>query len=229
MNLNHPVVARLNPAQAPSLAGFDRYRLAIGAGLPTPLAIAIRGSDAALVLVLPSGRIRAWAALDATVPIAAGADQRSLQDSASLAPTAFVAARQRTAPYLMVFDRRTLADRWPLVIGARHVLGRGAPDSRVAIAEIVILDFCLAASAVTVAKPAGCWIDLAIRPLSATDAFNAPMSSVVPIQTGLEQRASQSTRPVAFDIRFNSTLGGASAPDGTPIGGINWWLTHGNR
>ncbi len=222
-NLNHPAIALLNPERGDAVpVGFTRHRLTLTAGVPLPLPIAVPGIDGALLLALPSGRIRSWLALPENETIASGAAQRRPVDPATDQTSIYAAARCRTSPQLLLVSNRMLADTWPLVLGARHILERGPPGARVAVAELLLLDFLLTASAVTSGAPSGCWIDLAMRALGGSSAFRAPMVAHMPQQQVLERHPEN----LAFDMQFDSTVDATPFADGTPVGGINWWLSH---
>lgn len=221
--MNHPFVARNNPERADSIpAGFERHRITVTAALPIPLPVTIRGVDATMMLALPSGRIRGWLALDVDAIIAAGADQRARRDPALTSASAFAAARARASPLLMIMIDRALADVWPLALGGRHLIEKGRAGARRAICELIVLDFQLTAGSVTTARPGGSWIDLAIRPLGATDAFQVPMVRNLPQQTALARNPDD----IPLVMRFDSVVSAAPPPDGTPVGGMNWWLAY---
>lgn len=222
-NLNHPAISLLNPERGDAVPiGFTRHRLTLTAGVPVPLPITVPGIDGALLLALPSGRIRSWLALPGNEVIASGAAQRRRFDPTTAQASVYAAVRSRTAPQLLLISNRALADAWPLVLGARHILERGPPGKRVAMAELLLLDFLLTATAVTSGAPTGCWIDLAVRALSGTSAFRAPMVAHMPQQQALDRHPEK----LAFDMQFDSTVDATPLADGTPVGGIDWWLSH---
>lgn len=225
MNLNHPVIARLNPPRGDTLPpGFVRYTLALTSALPALLTVTVPGVSAQLMLALPSSRVRHWLELPRDAEVAAGLRQREANDPSAAAPSAFAAARARTVPYLMLVVDRELADGWPLIVGTRQVLERGPAGARQAIAEFLLSDFVLNASVVAGGAPAGCWIDLGIRPLGAGAEFRAPMLGRSRLQQEVLDRNPEAL-PFSYD--FASEVDAGSLPDGTPVGGINWWLSHG--
>lgn len=225
MNLNHPVIARLNPPRGDKLPpGFVRYTLTLTSALPALLPVTVPGVSAQLMLALPSGRVRHWLELPRDAEVAAGLRQREANDPSTTAANAFAAARARTVPYLMLVVDRQLADAWPLIVGTRQVFERGPAGTRQAIAEFLLSDFALNASALSGGAPAGCWIDLGVRPLSATAEFRAPMLGRSRLQQEVLDRNPEAL-PFAYD--FASEVDAGSLPDGTPVGGINWWLSHG--
>jgi hypothetical protein len=225
MDLNHPVIARLNPPRGDALpAGFTRFQLSLTAGLPAPLAVTVPGVAGQLMLTLASGRVRHWLDLPADTEIAAGSHQREGFAVPPEGTSAFSAARGRTVPYLMLVIDRQLADAWPLITGTRQLLERGPAGGRQAVAEFLLSDFGINASAVATAAPAGCWIDLGIRPLAPSGEFRAPMLGRSRLQQEVLDRNPEAL-PFAYD--FTSQVESGPLADGTPVGGVDWWLSHG--
>lgn len=224
MNVNHPVVARLNPRRGDTVpSGFERFQIALVAGLPAPLSISISGMPGQLMLTLASGRSRHWLDLAPDARVATGREQRESRAGAAPAVGAFAAARARTVPYLMLVVDRQLADAWPLIVGTRQVLERGPAGARTAVAEFLLSDFQINASALAGGPPAGCWVDLGVRALAGTSEFRAPMLGRSRLQQDKLDR-NPDALPLAFD--FRSQVDAGALPDGTPVGGIDWWLSH---
>jgi hypothetical protein len=160
----------------------------------------------------------------ADTEVAAGLRQREGMPVVPAGTSTFAAARARTVPYLMVVIDRQLADAWPLITGRRQLLERGPAGARQAVAEFLLSDFHLNASAVASATPSGCWVDLGVRPLAASGEFRAPMLGRSRLQQEVLER-NPDALPFAYD--FTSQVESGPLADGTPVGGIDWWLSHG--
>lgn len=225
MRLHPQVISLLNPVRVDAIpAGFSRHRITLTAGLPQPLPMAINGIDAAILLIVPSGRIRRWLTLDAGEAFASGSDQRDAWSGPATGATAFANARAQASPYLMVLIDRKLGDLWPLSIGPRRIISGPRDGGKAVVAELMVLDFRLNPSALTGGAPSGCWIDLATRPLGPTDAFRVPMVRVPPQQLELARDPDSLTLAMQFD----SAIDAQPQPDGTPLGGLNWWQATGH-
>jgi hypothetical protein len=226
MRLDHPAIALLNPPYLPDLpVGFTLHKLQLDQAIPARLPLSIPGSSGALTLVIASARATAWKAIPTDTVIASAAAQRSYAAVPTPPVDCFAAARAPTAPYLVLTEDSQIVDICPLVTGLRHILARGPLDRRRAIAEIVILDFQITASALSGGRPVACRIDMALRELTAAPEFRAPMISRPLLQTDLFRNPDV----LPLDTNFASAVERDAMVDGTPVGGIDRAIVHGRR
>jgi hypothetical protein len=225
MRLNIPAIALLTPPPSRETpAGFTPYKLLLDRLVPTRLPVDMPGGGA-LMLVVPSARATAWGAMAADTVIASAASQRASAARSIPGVDSFAESRATPAPYLALIEDGRIADRCALITGVRHLLERGTTGARCAAAEVVILDFQLTASSLGGATAVGCRMEFAIRMLGASAEFRAPMV------TSPLQQADLARNPDALplDTGFSSDVEQAALADGTPVGGMDWWMSHGSR
>ena len=224
MRVNHPAIGLLTPepvAQVP--AGFTLHKILLDQLIPARLPLTLPGSSGLLVLGVPSARARAWGEMPEASLVASATWQRAEAATSADLAASFGEARARLAPCLTLIEDGRIADVCPLIVGVRSFLGRGPINRRQAVAEILVLDFQLTASALGRPSAVGCRLDLAIRGLSGTAEFRAPMAER-PLQ---QADLARNPDALPLDTGFSSEVERIALADGTPVGGMDWWLSNG--
>ncbi len=224
MRLHPQTIDQLNPARSDETpTGFARTRFVLTR--PIPCIVPLQLAGLAVVLVMPSGRIRRWLSLDQTQAFASGEAQRTARATAA-GSAAFSTAREAAAPYLMVLADRQVVDVWPLACGPTRIIARpdAAGAGREAVAALRVLDFHLTVSALTATAPVGCWIDIAARRIGPGETFRMPMARL----TGPQVSLARSPEALAFATGFDSAVDAETLADGTPVGGLGWWQASGH-
>lgn len=225
MRLHPQTIDRLNPPRSDETpAGFTRTRFVLTR--PIPCAVPLELAGLAVVLVMPSGRIRRWLSLDQTQAFASGAAQRTAREAPAAGGDAFAAARQSAAPYLMVLAGRQMVDASPLACGPTRIITRpdAATGGREAVAALRVIDFQLTVSALAAPVPVGCWIDIAARRIGPGETFRMPMARL----TGPQVSLARAPEALAFETGFESAVEAQTLADGTPVGGLGWWQANGH-